>query len=87
MSEPGINDAIDYTTREFCQKCGRLSRIGFWVPDAIWRAVTGRWAEDVLCLPCFAELGDEKFIQWEYGIKFYPVSYVAHHTSRGLGDG
>lgn len=72
----------DLTTREHCGRCHRVSPVGFWVPNDIWRAVAGRWLDSILCIMCFAALGDEKHVVWESGIKFYPVSYATHHAGR-----
>lgn len=72
------------TTREFCQRCHRLSPVGFHARDDLWSAVTapGHWEHSILCILCFAQLGDEKHIAWEEGIEFYPVSYATHHGRR-----
>lgn len=75
--------AANQTTREICQRCHTVSAIGFHAPTETWRAVAGRdWANSILCIRCFAALGDEKFIAWERGLAFYPVSYASHHTER-----
>lgn len=66
-------------TRERCQMCNRISAVGFWVPNEIWKAaVHPHWQESPLCLGCFASQADEKLIHWEREIKFYPVSLVSH---------
>lgn len=72
------------TTREFCQRCHRVSPIGFHARDDIWEAVAGRhWRHAILCIMCFAALGDEKHILWEVDLEFHPVSYATHHMRRG----
>lgn len=77
---------IDTTTREFCGRCHRVSPVGFHSPNSIWEAVAGRhWKNEILCIVCFAALGDEKHIVWEEGIEFYPVSYATHHKMRVEG--
>lgn len=77
----------DTTTREFCARCHRISPVGFHARDDIWKAVAGRhWEHSILCILCFAALGDEKHIVWEEGIEFYPVSYATHHAGRGRHD-
>ena len=76
------NEPIDYTTREFCGRCHALSAVGFFVSKEMWLAVAGRWEHAILCLRCFAQLGDEKHIAWEEGIEFYAVSYATHHAAR-----
>lgn len=70
----------DITTREICGRCQSVSAVGFYSP--LWIGVAGRWSDDVLCVRCFAVLGDEKHIEWEIGIEFYPVSYATHHAHR-----
>jgi hypothetical protein len=75
--------SVDTMTREFCQRCHSVSAVGFSVRDDIWAAVAGRhWEHSILCVRCFAALGDEKHIVWEEGIEFYPVSYATHHAFR-----
>lgn len=64
-------------TREMCRRCNHVSAVGFHSP--IWPLVAGpHWVNEILCVRCFAELGDEKFIEWEEGIEFYPVSFATH---------
>lgn len=64
-------------TREMCQRCNHVSAVGFFSP--VWELVTGpHWEHSILCIRCFAELGDEKFIEWEEDIEFYPVSFRTH---------
>lgn len=76
----------DHTTREICQRCHKTSAVGFHARKDIWLAVAGRhWSDSILCLACFAQLGDEKHIQWELGIEFHPVSYATHHARRVEG--
>lgn len=79
----------DQSTREICQRCNRTSPVGFYSPSEIWLAVTqpGHWQDSILCIMCFAQLGDEKHIKWEQGIKFFPVSYATHHERRLLENG
>ena len=72
----------DSMTREFCQRCQRVSPVGFHSPNEIWEAVAGRWKDSILCIMCFAALGDEKHIMWEQDVEFYPVSYATHHAAR-----
>lgn len=73
----------DHTTREFCQRCQRISPVGFFSPTPMWEVVAGStWRHSILCLSCFAALGDEKHARWEEGIQFFPVSYATHHERR-----
>ncbi len=73
----------DTTTREFCQRCQRVSPIGFFSPHETWKLVAGSWADSILCVMCFAALGDEKHVRWEEDIEFFPVSYATLHAMRG----
>jgi transcriptional regulator with PAS, ATPase and Fis domain len=66
-------------TREACSICGRISRIGFHVPDEIWRHVIHpHYQNSIVCLACFAERADEHFIEWDKQIEFHPVSFKTH---------
>jgi hypothetical protein len=78
MSVPRTN------TRQFCHRCNAVDRIGFLAPKELWRLVAGpRWEHDILCLACFAEIGDEKGIEWDVAeLEFYPVSYVTLDRNR-----
>ena len=76
-----MEGAFNQMTREFCQRCQGLSAVGFMAP--LWFEVAGRhWCNSILCIVCFAILGDEKGIAWEVGIEFYPVSYVTLNAGR-----
>lgn len=74
----------DLTTREFCARCNSVSAVGFSVPSDVWTAVAGRhWSDSILCIRCFAALGDEKGVAWEVaGIDFYAVSLATHREAR-----
>lgn len=62
--------------REVCKLCGRVSAVGFRVPDPTWERVSqGRWS--VLCLTCFTGIADEIGVKWCQEIDFYPVSRAA----------
>jgi len=67
--------------REICSLCHEVSRVGFWVPDEIWRlAVHRSQLNSILCLRCFTRLADERSVLWDKEIKFYPVSWITHNT-------
>lgn len=69
------------TTREFCGLCGNIVRVGFHVPNEIWKSVVHRSrVNDIHCLDCFTKRADEKLIDWSSDIKFYPVSFRSHRT-------
>lgn len=66
--------------REICALCHEVSRVGFSVPDKIWRAAIHRhYQEDIICLRCFARLADEKSVEWDKNIELYPVSWITHN--------
>lgn len=65
------------THREICSLCHEVSRVGFSVPNKIWKAAVHRsQIEDIICLRCFTRLADERKVQWDEEIKFYPVSQI-----------
>jgi len=64
-------------TREVCSICGNISRVGFWVPDKIWKQVMSQ-QNDIVCLECFTKRADEKLIEWDKDIRLYPVSFKTH---------
>ena len=66
-------------TRERCQMCHQISSVGFWVPDETWKAsVHPHFENSILCIRCFSSQADEKLVEWDREIKFYPVSLVTH---------
>jgi transcriptional regulator with PAS, ATPase and Fis domain len=66
-------------TREVCAICGRVSRVGFWVPNKIWNHVIHPYYRNsIVCLSCFTERADEHLVDWSSEIQFYPVSFAAH---------
>lgn len=66
-------------TREFCALCHRVSPVGFWVPNHVWREVVHpSRVNDILCPACFIARADEKMIDWDSQIKFFPVSLHTH---------
>jgi hypothetical protein len=66
-------------TREHCKNCGRISAVGFHVPDDIWAGVVPEHLrERVLCIACFAMFGDESLTLWDAKIDFYPVPLARH---------
>lgn len=73
-------------TRQWCQRCRHIVEVDFYSP--IWEQVAGRhWQDSILCVRCFAEIGDEKHIAWEEGVEFEPCSYATQHAMRqGLAD-
>lgn len=62
-------------TRMFCQICGHLHKIDFWVPDTIWdEAINPKYKDTHICINCFMERADEKLLPWDKDIKLMPCS-------------
>lgn len=70
--------------REICSLCHEVSRVSFWVPDAIWKAAMAfaHW-NAVACLACFTRLADERGVEWCKEIRFTPESYASVLRRRG----
>lgn len=63
--------------REICSLCHEVSRVGFHVPDKIWKlAVHESLLFSIICLFCFTRLADERGVQWDREIEFFPVSQI-----------
>jgi len=70
---------IRKTHREICSLCHEVSRVGFRVPDKVWKAaVHHSQVNDIICLRCFTRLADERGVQWDEWIKFFPVSFITN---------
>jgi hypothetical protein len=68
-------------TREICKLCWRPIAIGFTVPDEVWEQVRHpAMLGDTMCLSCFVAMADEKLIEWDREIKFWPVSLRTLHS-------
>lgn len=68
-------------TRELCRICLHENPVGFVVPDSIWDAVVPEdLRNSVVCLSCFASIGDDKMIDWDRDIQFFPVSRASFHA-------
>lgn len=66
-------------SRELCKLCYHVNTIGFRVPDNVWEDIVPEHARNgVVCLSCFSRIGDEKLIEWDRDIEFYPVSLATH---------
>jgi len=63
-------------SREICSDCNEVSRIGFSVSDSIWNEAVGD--NRILCLRCFTQRADFKYVEWDKDIQFFPVSKVTH---------
>lgn len=63
--------------REICALCHEVSRVMFHVSNDAWQAGLhqSQWNE-IVCLFCFTRLADERGVEWDTGIEFYPVSRI-----------
>jgi len=72
-------DYRDHTSREICKLCYHVNAVGFVVPNDTWEVVVPPHVQSaVVCLACFTRLADEKHIEWDRDIEFFPVSLVSH---------
>lgn len=72
--------------RENCRCCGRISTVGFHVPDHIrYSSIPHRFQDAVLCIACFTLFADEAGVDWSKDITFYPVSLVRHQHAESNG--
>jgi hypothetical protein len=77
----------NHCSREICKLCFNIIRVGFWVPNDIWKDVVIRnHGEETICLDCFTRIADEKQVEWDKEIQFFPVSFITH-TERISNDG
>ena len=79
--EPAIShdesSSEDHTSREICKLCYHVNAVGFSVPDDVWEmAIPTHVRDRVVCLSCFVHLADEKRVEWDRNIQFFPVSLV-----------
>src|SRR3990167_8343294 len=66
-------------SREVCKMCWHVNPVGFAVPDDVWASVVPASHQDkVICITCFARLGDERAIRWDRSIELFPVSLASH---------
>ncbi|MCJ7483897.1 MAG: hypothetical protein MUO31_13140 [Thermodesulfovibrionales bacterium] len=80
---PDVKKKVEPTRhahREICSLCHEVNRVGFWVPNYIWRlSVHKSQINDIICLQCFTRLADERKVEWDKNIRFYPVSSIPDH--------
>ncbi len=63
--------------REICSLCHEVSRVGFHVPNEVWElSVHSSQINSLICLRCFTRLADERGVEWDKDIKFYPISHA-----------
>ena len=73
--------------REICSLCHEVSRVGFHVPDEVWKlSVHVSQQNNLICLRCFTRLADERGVRWDDDIKFYPVSQFAKLVEEAAGE-
>lgn len=78
--------------RQTCGVCGQTPCLDFWVPDDIWaEAVHPSRLQDIHCFDCFRARADEKLLEWDLRIRFFPVSMATHigaiHRAAARRDG
>lgn len=72
--------------REICSRCHEVSRVGFHVPDEIWRAAVHISESDsILCVRCFTQIADERGVEWDKEIEFFPVSWITLQENHPAG--
>jgi hypothetical protein len=63
--------------RPFCHICNAVVRVDFWVPDEIWKlALHESHQRAYICLECFTRNADERGVEWDSKIKFFPTSQI-----------
>ena len=74
---------LDTTCREICKCCHNINCVGFYVPNDIWALVVPyEFFRKALCLDCFIRFADEKGIEWDKDIKFFPVSLYTNNKCK-----
>ncbi len=69
--------------REICSLCHEVNRVGFFVPNEVWRAgVHISQVNDIICLACFTRLADERGVEWDKEIEFHPISRIAFEEDK-----
>jgi len=62
-------------SREICDSCHEIIRVSFWVDNNIWKQATPyKWENKHLCINCFTRFADERLLDWDKTIRFYPIS-------------
>lgn len=74
--------------REICKCCGDINRVGFSIPDELWRIVVPTcFQKHTICLRCFTRWADEKSTEWDRVIKLFPESFVSHRKTLDATSG
>jgi len=70
--------------RQICALCHEVSRVDFDVSNEVWEfAVQKYWQNSIICLQCFTRLADERGVEWDKDIKFYPRSWISQQKVGG----
>ena len=73
--------------RQICSLCHEVSRVGFSVPDDVWELATHiSQRNSIICLRCFTRMADERQVEWDKKIEFYPVSWITHISRERPAD-
>lgn len=66
--------------RQFCSVCAEVDRVMFLVPNEIWELATHEsQRHNLICLACFTKMADERGVEWDKDIKFYPKSQITQN--------
>ena len=70
--------------RQICSLCNNPCRVGFWVPNGVWKQALhpSQW-DEMLCLECFTKAADERLVQWDSTIVFHPISLATFLIKSG----
>lgn len=70
--------------REICSMCYGINRVGYGVDVQVYKAVVPKefhGLDKIVCLNCFTRLGDEKNVQWDNDMEFFPMSFISHNVN------
>ena len=60
-------------TRQSCAQCHQRMSIDYHAD--LWpEVVHPKWRDSILCIDCFAEMGDERNIAWEEGLEIMAIT-------------
>ena len=66
-------------SRQRCVMCGKRYAIDYHVTDIIWEAaIPQHYQNSCVCVECFILNADEQLLEWETGIKLWPLSRASH---------
>jgi len=69
--------------RQICQLCNEVDRVMFVVPDEVWKLALNEYFWNyIICLQCFTKQADERGVERDKDIKFFPVSQVTQEKNR-----